>query len=54
MDYNCVNPILLLGFNRPEKTEKIIAEIKSVRPKKLFVSIDGARSDSDIRKVKAL
>ena len=38
-------PILLLGFNRPDLTSKVIARLRQVRPKRLFVAVDGPRSN---------
>lgn len=47
-------PILLLAFNRPETTEKVFAGIRKIRPRKLFISIDGPRKNhpEDIEKRK--
>jgi hypothetical protein len=36
-------PILLIIFNRPENTNKVFAEIRKIRPAKLFISADGSR-----------
>ena len=38
-------PILFLIFNRPDTTEKVFEKIKLVKPKKLYVSADGAREN---------
>ena len=38
-------PILLIVFNRPEKTQKLFEKIKAIKPKKLFVSADGPREN---------
>lgn len=39
-------PILFLVFNRPEQTIRVFNEtIKKVKPKQLFISADGPRSD---------
>jgi hypothetical protein len=48
-------PVVLIIFNRPEKTERVFAEIEKVRPLKLLVVGDGARVDraSEIEKVVA-
>jgi hypothetical protein len=48
-------PVVLIIFNRPEKTERVFAEIEKVRPTKLLVVGDGARVDraSEIEKVAA-
>lgn len=36
-------PILFLCFNRPEQTQRVFDSIRTVKPKKLYVAIDGAR-----------
>jgi hypothetical protein len=38
-------PVLLLIFNRPNLTEKVMDQIREVEPKKLFIGADGPRSD---------
>ncbi|WP_026899011.1 hypothetical protein [Daejeonella oryzae] len=40
-------PVLLLIFNRPETTRQVFEQIKSIRPKHLFVAADGPRLDHD-------
>jgi len=39
-------PVLLVIFNRPEKTRAVIDALKSVKPKRLFVAADGPRKDN--------
>lgn len=48
-------PILFLIFNRPENTEIVFEEIKKQKPKYLFVTADGSRSNNleDIEKCNA-
>jgi hypothetical protein len=41
----CTTPILLLVFNRPEKTRALIAALSKVRPTHLYVAADGPRPD---------
>jgi hypothetical protein len=36
-------PILLLVFNRPETTAKVLESIRSVKPTRLFIAADGPR-----------
>jgi len=38
-------PILLIIFNRLETTERVLPEIKKIRPKALFIAADGPRQD---------
>jgi uncharacterized protein (DUF1015 family) len=45
MEYN--TPILLICFKRYEKTLEIFNQIMLCNPKKLYVSIDGARNDKE-------
>ncbi len=50
-------PILLIAFNRPQTTRRVFEQIRKVRPKQLFLAIDGKRHDNDIpyiRQVMAL
>lgn len=52
-------PILLIVFNRPDKTLKLINALKEVQPKNIFVSADGPREKvendkylcSEVRKI---
>lgn len=44
-------PILFIAFNRPDITKIVFDEIKKVRPKKLFVSVDGPRNEIERQKV---
>ena len=43
MDTELTTPVLLLVFNRPEKTKIIFDTIRSVRPTKLYVAADAPR-----------
>jgi len=38
-------PILLLIYNRPDYTKEVFAAIRDARPKKLYISADGPRTD---------
>jgi len=37
-------PVLLLIFNRPDVTERVFAEIRKLKPKRLFIAADGPRA----------
>ena len=37
-------PVLFLAYNRPELTKKSIKKIISLKPKKIYVSIDGPKN----------
>ena len=39
-------PILLIVFNRPDKTKKMLEILKILKPKNLFVSADGPRNNN--------
>ena len=45
-------PILLITFNRPEHTRKVLQVIREQKPKQLFVFQDGARVDNENDSVK--
>lgn len=45
-------PILLMAFNRPDTTKLVFEEIRKIRPKKLFVAVDGPRNEKEEKKVK--
>lgn len=36
-------PILLIAFNRANITQKVFAEIRKIKPRQLFMSVDGPR-----------
>jgi hypothetical protein len=46
-----MTPVLLLVFNRPEKTKEVLKALSKIRPSKLYVSCDGPRNDSDREKI---
>jgi hypothetical protein len=47
-------PLLLLGYNRPEKTVRLINELRPLRPSTILFSVDGPKvgNDTDEFKVK--
>ena len=45
-------PILLLVFNRPETTKRVVERIREIKPSKLFVAADGYRSGREGEKEK--
>jgi hypothetical protein len=47
-------PVLLIGFNRPGLTKKVLKQISLVRPRELYFAVDGPRSSSDLRDVQAV
>jgi len=45
-------PILLIGFNRPDLIKRVLAQIKLVKPRKLYLAVDGARNNDEEMKVR--
>ena len=44
-------PILVLGYNRPEHIRKLILSLRKVKPKKIYISLDGPKDNPvDIKK----
>lgn len=43
-------PVLLLVFNRPDLTRRLIQSLEKVKPKNIFVVADGPRNNSDTDK----
>ena len=45
-------PVLLITFNRPEHTSRVLSAIREQEPRELFVFQDGARegNDSDLKR----
>lgn len=43
-----VTPVLLITFNRPEHTKRVLEAILMARPKELYVFQDGARDDNEV------
>jgi hypothetical protein len=44
-------PILFMAFNRPDTTGPVFEELRKLKPKKLFIAIDGPRNDLEKEKV---
>ena len=38
-------PILLIAFNRPDTTTKVLAVLRALRPERLYVACDGPRAE---------
>jgi hypothetical protein len=38
-------PVLLIGFNRPDTTARVVDVLRALRPERLYVACDGARPD---------
>lgn len=47
MEYSVKNAILLIGFNRPDNMKKILEVVGRVKPRKLYVALDGPRQGRD-------
>ena len=48
--------VVLIGFNRPEHTRRTLAAIRTARPERLFLAVDGPRVDrpDDVEQVAAV
>lgn len=44
--FDCA-PILLIGFNRPDRLLAQVERLRSVKPRKLFIAVDGPREGVD-------
>jgi hypothetical protein len=44
--YYAKNPVLFMTFNRPAETSQVFSQIRKAKPKRLYVSSDGARYNS--------
>tara|TARA_R110002124_G_C8974716_1_gene515919 strand:+ start:77376 stop:78308 length:933 start_codon:yes stop_codon:yes gene_type:complete len=45
MKHNCEAPVLLIAFNRPDTTLEVMKVLEVVKPLKLYVAIDGPRTN---------
>lgn len=45
-------PVLLIAFNRPDLTQKVLQQIAQVRPRQLYIAIDGPRNSADLIQIK--
>tara|TARA_Y100000589_G_C27199303_1_gene648691 strand:- start:3054 stop:4010 length:957 start_codon:yes stop_codon:yes gene_type:complete len=41
-------PLLITAWNRPDKINKLITSLKYIKPKNIYISVDGANNKSDI------
>ncbi len=46
-------PVLVIGFNRPERLSSALAAVAASNPKSLYIAIDGPRSETDTSAVAA-
>lgn len=56
MNYTLKTPVLLVAFNRPEALKTTLHSVLSVRPSKIYVSVDGPRKthSDDNHKISAI
>ena len=47
-------PVLVIGYNRPDFLEKTLESVAAARPSKVYVVIDGPKSDSAEDKIKVI
>lgn len=43
IDFKCA-PVLLIGFNRPERLAAQVERLRAVKPSRLFIAVDGPRA----------
>src|SRR5207237_9972868 len=55
MDSRLRTPLVLIIFNRPERTTEVFAELRAAQPSELFIIADGPRANvaSDVAKCAA-
>lgn len=51
---NQVNPVVVVVFNRPEVTQRLIQALAAVKPARLYVAADGPRHEDDVPKCDAV
>jgi len=44
-------PILVIAFNRPDLTYQLFEALRQIKPKRLYVAIDGARNEEEKERV---
>ena len=44
-------PILMVLYNRPKETQRLFNVIRKVRPKKLYIAVDGAKNGQDQKRI---
>lgn len=44
IDFKCA-PVLLIGFNRPDRLAAQVERVRAVKPSRLFIAVDGPRAD---------
>ena len=47
-------PILILTYNRPKKFLRVIESLRSLKPKKIYISCDGPKNSEDIIKISCI
>ncbi len=49
-NYLVKNPVVLFGYNKPDTTQQVLKQIKKVQPKKIYLVLDGAKSEREKNK----
>jgi hypothetical protein len=39
-------PLLMIAFNRPEKTQRVFDAVRAAAPRRLYLAADGPRADA--------
>lgn len=50
MDKTMKTPVLLLLYNRPEYTQKLVERLRSIKPSLVYISMDGAK-DNEVDRI---
>ena len=45
--------VLIIGFNRPEHLERVLARLREAEPPRVYIAIDGPRTEKESRNVDA-
>ena len=45
------SPVLLIVFNRPDQTKKVLDQIRNYKPSKFYVYSDGPRLNNEVDKL---
>jgi hypothetical protein len=43
--YEVNNAVLVVAFNRPNETQKVLNQLRQVKPKKIYFAVDGPRAE---------
>lgn len=47
-------PVLLLAFNRPDNTQRVLESLRAARPREIFFAVDGPRAQRDAERARIM